>query len=555
MAAKPCTTPGIVLANGRILTMDPTGSVVEAVWIRGERIAAVGASAEVLGSAGARAEVIDLQGATVLPGLIDTHAHFSRIGAQTAAQASLYGSRSVQDIVERLEAHRDRLPDGVPVQGRGDCFHERHFVERRQVCSADLDRVAADRPVAISDVNKTIVNTYVLEHHLDADRLPPGVRLPTDERTGRPTGVFALSAQAAVRPPPFAPDISLEEAISSSSAEFARFGVTTVADAHPPIEAIREYLKLAQTDRLGTRVVVMPATALVADEALRTEFAGLARAEGPVCLGPAKQFYDRFVMRRSAYMSEPYRGEPDNYGSTFVSLAELRSRVANTWGFGWPLGIHVTGDRGLAEAARVLAEVCHPPVHGPSHVIHAYFPKSESLGTLARHGIGVAAQPAFLRAWGETLREFAGEQRAAAFLPLRRYRSAGVRVGGGSDAPVVHWNPFRGMATAMDRRTLGGDVLGEAEELTFEEVLRLYTVDAAAVLGMDDQIGSIEVGKMADLVVLDRDPRGCCARDLAEAGAEITVVAGRAIYGDPAGIGPGGASVSGSTSSPTPAEG
>lgn len=519
-----------VFVNGRILTMGGCAPVVEAVRIRGEAIAAVGQSAAVLAGAGGRAEAIDLRGATVVPGLIDSHAHFSRVGPQTAAQASLYGCTSIGEVVARLEAHRDRLPDGAPILGRGDCFHRRHVAEGRQIGASDLDGVAADRPVAISDVNKTIVNSYVLEHHSQVDRVPSGVELPTDDRTGELLGVFALSAQAAAQPPAFDPGLSVEESLLRSSAEFARVGVTTVADAHPPMEYMRAAFRLARAKSLGTRVVVMPATAVLEDGELRSELVGLSGESGLVCVGPAKQFYDRFVMRRSAYLVEPYLGEPGNRGSTFVPLGDLRARVERTWDLGWPLGIHVTGDRALAEAALVLADVCYPPVHGPSHVIHAYFPTPESLRTLSGSGTGVAVQPAFLRAWGETLREFVGERRAGAFLPLSTYRRAGVTTAGGSDAPIVHWDPFRGMATAMDRRMLSGDVLGDVPGLSFEEALRLYTADAAALLGMADRIGSLEVGKAADLVVLDRQPDASDPEALARTRVRRTVVAGRTVY-------------------------
>ena len=519
-----------VLKNGRILTMDAGDRAARAVAIRGERIAAVGSEEEILPFVGRETEILDLKGATVLPGLIDTHAHFSRVGSLVATSALLYDCTSIEEVIARLIEHEERIPDGAPILGRGDCFFETHFAEGRQVCALDLDRVATDRPVVISDVNKTIVNSYAIDHCVACDAALPHVRLPMDERTGRPTGVFFSAAREMVETPAFPMKLSPKEAVRASSAQFAAHGVTTVADPGPGPEFIRTYCAMGDAGDLSTRVVIMPSTHLLERPEFCEEFPPHG-AEGPCYrFGPAKQFYDRFVMHRTAYMYEAYPGEPENFGSASVSLEELRVRVERTWAAGWPLGIHVTGDRALAEAARVMAEVCRPTTSGRSHSIHAYFPTPEALRIHRDADLGVAVQPAFLRAWGETLKRFLGEGRASGFLPLRIYLKAGVIAGGGSDAPIVHWNPFRGMATAVDRETLAGQCLDEGESLTSRKVLALYTRRAAQILDMDGEIGSIEVGKRADLIVVDRDVLACSSMDLPSIRVELTMVDGRIVY-------------------------
>ena len=509
----------LVLTNARVVTMDSRDRTVEAVAVAGERVAAAGSNEEVRAMVGERTEVRDRSGATVLPGLIDTHAHFSRIGTLAATQALLYDCTSIDEIVERLLAHRDGLPDGEPILGHGDCFFEAHFAEQRQVSARDLDRVAADRPVVITDVNKTIVNSCALTHYVDYAALPDDIELPLDEHTGQPGGVFQSRARQAVKRPAPSLEFTPDTAVRASSAQCATYGLTTAVDAGPTPEHIRAICALGNAGELGTRVVIMPSVRLLEDPALREELPGYGTVGLCYRFGPAKQFYDRFVMHRTAYMHGAYPGQPNNFGETFVSLDELRAIVERVWALGWPLGIHVTGDRALAEAGQVMAEVCTPISRGRSHSIHAYFPTEEAL------------QPGFLRAWGETLKVFLGTNRAAKFLPLRRYVDAGVVLAGGSDATIVHWNPFHGMASARERTTLAGAALGSDEALTPHEALALYTTQAAKALDMDDEVGAIAVGKLADLVVVDRDVLGCSPKDLRGTQVRLTVVSGHVVGG------------------------
>ncbi|OGV73405.1 MAG: hypothetical protein A3K19_10900 [Lentisphaerae bacterium RIFOXYB12_FULL_65_16] len=520
----------LILTDARVLTLSEACPVADSVAVRGDRIVAVGTAAEVQEFRGPRTVVLSLNGAMVIPGLIDTHAHVSRVGDLVATHALLYDCTSIADLVARLSRHRDRIPDGAPVHGKGDCFHARHFAEKRQVCAEDLDQVATDRPVAITDVNKTIVNSFALDHCISLAALGDSITVPIDKRTGRPTGAFPVAAQAAVKVPAHTVPMTLADELVASTAEFARCGVTTAVDAQPPLGHIRAYCAASQAGQLHARVVIMPAMRLVEDASFRAEFSHRG-SDGPLhAFGPAKELYDRFVMHRSAYMREPYLGDPTNCGATFLSFNDLCKRAESVWRHGWPLGIHVTGDRALAEAAGLMRRLCCPPVYGLSHVIHAYFPSPDVLRGLCQAHIGAAVQPGFLSVWGETLRDLLGDERACTFLPLQAYLAAGVTLGGGSDAPISHWNPFPAMAAAMTRRTLGGTTLDASQALSSQDALRLYTTTAAELLGLGDRLGSIAPGKLGDLVVLDRDIAACSPEQLAATRVTMTVVAGRVVY-------------------------
>ncbi len=526
------TTPppaDLVLVNARVLSPDTAAPVAEAVAVAGDRIRAVGTAAEISAWVGTRTTVIDLAGATVLPGLIDSHAHFARVGYLTTSSALLYDCRSIAEVIDRLCCQRDRIADGATVRGHGDRLHVEHFAEKRPLRAADLDRVATDRPVVVTDVNTMVVNGFVLQHHVDLGSLRDPEALPRERRSGLPLGVFPDATQTAVRIPATPPELNVSGALQAAAGEFARWGVTTVADAGPPLECLQAACRMSAKRELETRLVILPPLSVVDSHTADTELAFAAR--GPLhSIGPAKQFYDRFVMHRSALMYHPYRGEPGNVGTTFVPLAELRARTERICQRGWPTAVHVTGDRGLVEAARTLVELYGSHAAGRNHLIHGYFPTECAVETLARARIGVAVQPGFLRPWATTLMAVLGQRRASGFIPLRTYLGAGVNVAGGSDAPVTHWNPFRGMATAMDRLSLTGRRLGAAQALTFREALSLYTTAAAELFGLGDQLGSVTPGKLADLTVVDRAVDRCGPRALAETQVLITVVGGRIAF-------------------------
>ena len=547
----------LIFLGGNVLTMEGEEPAARAVAVADGRFIAVGEDEEVLRTGGESTVVEDLGGATVLPGFIDSHVHPDAVG-RVLSDADLYDVRSIAEILEKLWAHARKvgglIDEPGAVVGRADCLHPTSLLEGRLPTSKDLDRIATDRTVAITDVNKTIVNSFTLEQLGIADDAspPPGGLIGRDPESGRMDGTFYYAAKAMTplgAQNASGADVPLEDALVAAAEAMVAAGITSAVFPGAGVETIEALRGLAARGRLPLRVTVMPPISLLDDEGA-LERAGLKCGAGTdmIRTGPLKIFYDRFLMHRTALMYEPFlmhtRGEPTpnlsaSRGTPFMTETRtskgLADIVRRAEAAGWAVAVHVTGDRGLDEVVEAITNApdglaTRAPLACPHHVIHAYFPTRRSLDRMAEAGIAAAVQPQFHRAWGETVREFVGEERAAGFMALRAYLEAGVTCGGGSDGPITHFRPGLGMHPAVTRLTAAGEVLGEEQALTAAEALRLYTLGSAGVTGEAAQKGSIRPGKLADMIVLERDPLLAAPDDLLDLRVARTIVGGRTVF-------------------------
>jgi|GEM_PF-1531431 len=511
--------------NGRVHTLDDAGTLASSVLVVDGRIAALDPEAHALASLRPAPVRIDLKGAAVFPGFIDTHVHVASLGRIAHAFADLYRVRSIAEIVARLKEKAAGSPRG-PLAGFGPNFRAELLAEGRLPTATDLDRVADDRSVVLHDVNKYIVNSYVLA------RVSPEERAKTIASSSEfGKNVFFSKVRGLVPAECHVPASSgarLEEDIVRALHLCARQGLTGVVNASVTLEQCRILRRLNRAGKIPIKMVLLMFE--VPPEKLAAEGITPGLVEGRLTFGPLKYFWDMFVMHRSALMHDPYRNEPSNRGKSFVSTDEFRQKLRSAFEAGWPVGVHCTGDRALDELAAMLADE-KESLSGlpPSHIIHAYFPSRKVMEICRDLKIGFAVQPAFIRDWGDTLPEFIGAERAARFLPLQTMLANGLTLGGGSDAPIVGMDPLADMAAAMSRRTAGGKLLYQSECLGAEEALGIYTRGAARLVGKEKKLGAIELGKAADFTVLEGDPCGLAPGEVEKLKVLMTVVDGRIV--------------------------
>ncbi len=509
--------------NGKIYLLDAADTAASSLLARDGKVAGLNLSP--LESAALPPDVarVDLQGAAALPGLIDTHLHLPTLG-DVAQAAFLFQARSVAEILEALSRQAARRPDGAVV-GYGSNFRADLLDEGRLPAAAELDRVAADRPVLMFDVNKVIVNSFVLA------QIPAPAAAAAGAADYR-HGLFFGPARGLVPAEcwKFPRDERvLEENIAAGLRICAAQGLTRIVNANVNLEQLRVLRRLNDQGRLPLKVQVLMFGVTPAE--LAAQGAAPGKVEGRLSFGPIKYFWDSFVMHKTAWMHAPYANEPGNYGAPRMPPAEFRKVLAADFDAGWPVAVHCTGDRALDELAGMLdAERSRMAGLPRSHIIHAYFPSPRAMEIFRRLAVGLAVQPGFMRCWGDTLFEFLGAERARRFLPLRSLLSSGVNIGGGSDAPI-NWPDARAdIAAAIARRTAGGRILGDTENLSADEAVKIYTQGAARLAGWEDEAGSLAAGKCADLTVFDRDVRSSNADEIAASRILMTIVSGAPVY-------------------------
>jgi predicted amidohydrolase YtcJ len=387
----------------------------------------------------------------------------------------------------------------------------------------DLDAVAPDNPVVLERVwNKLVVNTAALKA-LGIDENTPDP--PADmnyggsfdrEENGYPAGVFRDRAKDLVRlnmPQPS--EDELVEAIDRASRAYNALGITAVAEPGLKPAELDAVQRAAGEDRLSVRTdLLMSAWGFVpaAEEPeLEDRIRGM-RERWPVRhpmarLAGVKLLPDGGIGDRTARVSEPFVGEPDNYGVWAVPEAELPERIRWVHDQGWAMDIHTCGDVAQQVSVKGFADAqeANPKPELRHRVHHAYLPTPDTLERMAKHRIPAVISTPFIRSLGESFVQSLGEERAARIMPFRTYLENGVPLAGSSDTPVADHNPWVGMATALTRKTVHGRVLGADQVLTPEEALALYTTGGAFGMGREDDLGRLAPGYHADLVVLERD--------------------------------------------------
>ena len=520
-------TADTIFTNGNILTVDGRFTIAEALAVREGRVVATGTSAEIAGLAGADTRRIDLEGRTVVPGLIDAHCHMLATGL-LLGNVGLHDCRSVREVLARVAAQAAATPPGRWIVGRG--WDESVLTEGRPPSREELDEVAPFNPVCLHRVwNKLMANSAALEvAGITRDTPNPDPALPyagsfdRDEH-GEPTGLFRDRAKDLITrhiPPPTTGE--KVTALRRVSRTFNALGLIGAADPGLYPDDLRAYhLAQARGDLtirtglclagwgFGTAEWEPQIKPFIDNLGVGGDFGGER-----IWFDAVKIMVDGGIGDRTAALHEPYADSADR-GQFIVAEEALPELVRWCHDRGWSVESHVCGDRAqdAVVAAYAAAYDAAPPATGAirlrHRVHHAYLPTAKSLDLMARHDIPAVVNPPFLHYMGESFVASLGADRAARMKPGRTYLDAGVALAGSSDSTVSDYNPFVGIWTMVARQTLTGRVLGAAERLTRAEAVRLYTGGAAYAMRREATWGSLEPGKWADLVVLDRDILAC----------------------------------------------
>lgn len=545
-AASDLFAPDLVLVNGSIHTVDDARPAATAVAIRDGRFVAVGSDDEIHALAGPSTVIEDLAGAAVVPGLIDAHNHMQSTG-HMLREVQLFDTRSIPEIVARVAARVAETPKGEWIVGRG--WDESLLAEGRHPNRHDLDAVSPDNPVLLHRVwNKLVCNSAALRAAgIDKNTPDP----PADvlysgsferDEQGDPTGLFRDRAKDLISN--HVPEPTEEErvaAIAAASRAYNAVGLTCVAEPGLYPEEIRAYDRAKREGKLTVRTDMLMAAwgfgAPETEDGLEERFSAMGIGGGYgddlLRLEGIKLMIDGGMSDRTARMFEPYLDQPDHRGTWVVEPKRLVKLIRLVHDLGWPMDIHTCGDEAqeVVVGAYADAQRDNPKPWLRHRVHHAYFPTETALQRMAEAQISAVVSSPFLTNLGEGFVNSVGPERASRAMPMRTYLNAGVPLAGSSDSYITDYNPWVGMHAAVNRRTVTGRDLGkEREALTPAEALHSYTIGGAFAVGREDRQGSISPGKLADLVVLDRDPLAIEPDELDRVRPTATMVGGMWVW-------------------------
>ena len=554
-AAAAAAPPELILFHGRILTVDSHDSVLEALAVRDGKIVAIGTDREILGLAGPLTRRLDLHGRTATPGLIDSHAHIAEAGVDELYHVSLSDTATVAAVVQRVQAGITKLEPGEWLQGAG--WDEGKLAERRYITAADLDRVSPDNPVWLEHTtgHYGVANSAALRlaNINAASKDPPAGTIDRDTQ-GRPTGVLKESAMAAVEAliPPPTPQ-QRRDGILKSIDDLHREGMTAVKDPLIDQPIWDAYSQLLREGKLSEHVCVLWGAGKTLASAQATLDRILSLPRPPQSLGDgrllscgAKIFMDGSGGARTAWLQTEWNKnsteiDRGNFGYPSTDPETYRRMVRLFHMAGVHVGTHAIGDRAIDWVVDTYAQVLgETPAMGLRHsIIHANIPSDHAIATMAAlekkyDAAYPEAQAPFMWWIGDTYAGNFGPERSSRLVPLNTFVKNGIRWGGGSDYPVTPIAARYGLWSSVERETLKGTFgqhpFGTAESVDIRTALRSYTAWGARQLFLEDRIGSLEIGKEADIAVWDADMYTMPAEKLRDLKCTMTLLHGRVVF-------------------------
>ena len=531
-----------VYRNGTILTMDSGGSQAQALAVRGETILAVGSDAEIMALADQHTVVTDLRGRTMLPGFIDGHSHFVSAGLMAATQLDL-SSPPVGGV--KIRAKAAETPKGEWILGFG--YDDTGLEDKRHPLASDIDEVAPEHPVLLRHVSGHLssCNSLALAkaNYTKDTPDPVGGVIRRDEH-GNPNGVLEEppAREPVFRHIPAPTEADWMEVIKAACAAYTAKGVTTAQDG---FTATGDWGALKRAHELGllrNRVQILPGVSRMDINTFNTHVSGTQlTADGKISLGAAKLLADGSLQCYTGYLSNPYhkviydlpdgpmwRGYPMEPEQQFIE------KVVGLHRQGWQLAIHGNGDDAIQMILNAYEEAQkrYPRADARHIVIHCQTVREDQLDRIKRLGVVPSFFVVHTYFWGDRHYEmFLGQDRAERISPLRSALKRGIPFSNHNDTFVTPIDPLLSVWSAVNRLTSSGQVLGEEYTISVMDALRSVTSWAAYQACEETSKGSLEPGKLADMVVLGDNPLAVDKKAIRDIPVLATIVGNELVYG------------------------
>lgn len=525
-----------LFVNGTVVTMNPVHPEADAVLVRSDRVVAVGQASDLGELAAPGARIVDLAGQTLLPGFNEAHNHMLHYGrALGQVDCRPPGCGTIAELQRRVGERAAETPGGAWVLGRG--YDDQSLAEQRHPTRYDLDAVAPDHPVVITNASGhlCVANTRALGlAGITGSTEPPEGGGIVHDASGDPTGLLLETAQELVtRLIPEPTEDELVEALGRCAERYLAAGITSSADASVHLNTqFRAFQRAAERGINPLRTTLMLRENLLphlAELGIRTGF-----GNDRLRCGPVKLFIDGSLIGRTAAVTKPFLHDPDpnNLGLTMMSKEVFQGYVSQAHEAGWQIAVHAIGDRGIEMVldAYEKAIAAHPRADHRHRIEHCGILRPDLIGRIAQMGVVVVTQPIFITEYGDSFIRHLGEERAALTYPFWSLLNAGIPMVFSSDCPVSAYEPLKSIEVSITERTGSGAEYAPAEAITVNEALHAYTVAGAFATFQEHEKGSIAPGMLADFVVLARDPRTCPPAEIATIPVAMTWIGGELMY-------------------------
>ncbi|MFH1746941.1 MAG: amidohydrolase [Planctomycetota bacterium] len=528
----------VIYLNGNIYTMNAAQPRAEGLALAGGHIVAVGSNAEVLNQRQPQTKLIDLGGKTVLPGLIDAHCHVAGLGGYGLGRVDLSEAQSFDDVVAQIAARVEKAQAGEWILG-GRWDHE-SWPQRRLPNHEQLSAVCPDNPVWLTrvDGHAGLANAAAMKlAGITSETTAPAGGEILHDVHGAPTGVFVDNACELIESKLGAAKADTATLVLKAQEMCLAVGLVGVHDAGIAPAEVDVYRQLAESGQLKLRVYAM-VSARYAQAYFREH--GLL-IDARLTVRSAKLYADGALGSRGAWLLEPYADRPTDahsrpYRGLNVMKPEfIRFIAEDGLRQGYQVCTHAIGDRANREVLDQYAVALsrRPAKDHRFRIEHAQILSLKDIPRFSKQGVIPSMQPTHCTSDMRWVEDRLGPRRVVGAYAWGQLRRTGVPLPGGSDFPVESHNPFLGLYAAVTRQDVEGQPAGgwrPQERMTRQEALRSFTLDAAYAAFEEELKGSLEPGKLADFIVIDRDVMTCEPREIIETQVLKTIVGGEVVY-------------------------
>ncbi len=523
--------------DGEIVTVNNHNEVAEAVAVKGNKIISVGSNQKILKLRGENSEVIQLNGQTLMPGFIDSHIHITIFGTnELSISCKSEHIQSIDELQKELKDRANETPKGEWIRAWG--YNEQKMEEKRFPTKEELDVISTEHPIIIVRTcgHISAVNSYAL-YLANIDKHTPeleGGIYDKDEK-GELTGLMIENAHMKMFNVSSFTENEMEQAHGIASKQFAAKGITSIHDATGyGLNNLHALQSATQNGIIKQRVYAMigalsEAQSVVNHMVTSGIYTGLG--DHKFKIGPVKLFLDGSSSGPTIWTREPYTSDSNNFGVHYFNQEEVEELFIPAHEKGWQITAHAQGDAAVDMLLKCIekANKLHPRSDTRHRIEHAGVATPDLIKRMKEQNVVPIPNPAFLFEYGDGYVRNYG-YRAAHMYPLGDYLKEGVLGAIASDCPVTDFSPLRGIHASLTRQSHTGQSIGENQQVSLLEAIRMYTINGAYASFEEEVKGSVEEGKLADLILFDRSLIKSNTDELLEAEIEWTMIDGEIVY-------------------------